>query len=179
MEKVDVFATVERERASFLAQESHSLGLPSLFYGSLRAPAVFEIVVGRPMHNADIQPVALPNHELARIIAGDGFPGIFPTQEDTLLDCLLIRDLSAEEALRVAWYEWDEYKLGRFTLSDGQQAQAFVPDVEAIHRLHGSIDFQPWSFEDWRDQHLQDAIPNAQQWMAEMPDVTRHLAAAE
>lgn len=170
---------IERERASFMAHDQHSLGLPSLFYGSLRAPEVFELVIGRPMRDVSAEPVILHRHELARIIAGDDFPGIFPTQDDVDLQCLLIDGLTYEEQLRVAWYEWDEYKLARFETSDGRLAQAFVPDVDAIHRVHGGIDFQPWSFEEWRERNLAAAIPNARNWMAKMPDISAKLCAAE
>ena len=175
MEQVRLSLDLDRDRTRFLLHESHTLDLPSLFYGSLRAPEIFEIVVGRPMETATIEPVSLPGHELARIIAGDGFPGIFPAETEDSLSCLLISDLSPRESLRVAWFEWEEYKLGRFSLSDGRTAQAFVPNIDVIRALHGSIDFHPWSFEEWRDRHLVGAIPNAQVWMAEMPDVTAML----
>ncbi len=176
---VDIFATVERERQSFLRHELHSLGLPSLFYGSLRAPEVFEVVVGRPMSEAMVESVILPDHELARIIAGDGLPGIFPTRHACDLHCLLIDGLTPYESLRVAWFEWDEYKLDRFILKDGREAQAFVPDQVAIRRLHGMVDVQPWSYEDWRAGFLADATLTARAWMAEMPDLSAKLAAAE
>lgn len=176
MEQSQLNSRLDLDRENFLAHGRHSLGLPALFYGSLRAAAVFEIVVGRPIETASLEPVVLHDHELARIIAGDGFPGIFPSEDGGELSCLMMTDLSAEEELRVAWYEWDEYKLGRFTVSDGREAQAFVPDIEAVHRLHGSIDFQPWTFEDWAERNLTAAIPNARTWMNEMPDVTPLLA---
>ncbi|MEQ8830477.1 MAG: hypothetical protein RLW87_11770 [Alphaproteobacteria bacterium] len=170
---------IERERATFLAHDQHSLGLPSLFYGSLRAPEVFELIIGRPMADVPCEPVVLHRHELARIIAGDDFPGIFPTEDNVDLHCLLVPGLTYEEQLRVAWYEWDEYKLSRFETTDGRQAQAFVPDVDAIHRLHGAIDFKPWSFEEWRERNLSAAIPNARIWMSKMPDISAKLCAAE
>jgi hypothetical protein len=170
---------LDGDRDRFLAHPVHSLDLPWLFYGSLRAPEVFEIVVGRPMSAVPFEAVTLRGYELARIIAGDGFPGIFPAEEPLELTCLLTDDLTPAEQLRVAWYEWDEYKLGRFDVTDGRAAQAFVPDIDAIHRVHGSIDFHPWSFEDWRSRFLNAAIPNAEAWMAEMPDISSRLIAAE
>lgn len=170
---------LDEDRRNFLAHPQHTLDLPWLFYGSLRAPEVFEIVVGRSVDAFQFEPVSLAKHELARIMAGDGFPGIFPTEDDVMLSCLLAGGLTPTEELRVAWYEWDEYKLGRFTVADGREAQAFVPDIDAIHRVHGGIDFQPWSFEEWRDRYLADAIPNARAWMAEMPDISARVAAAE
>lgn len=167
---------LERDRASFLAHESHSLGLPSLFYGTLRAPEIFEIVVGRPRRDATAETVVLRNCELGRIVAGQHFPGIFPTEEETHVTCLLVEDLDDREALRVAWYEWDEYRLDRFTTTDGRQGQAFVPDVDAIHRVHGGIDFRPWSYEDWRGAYLEETIAGAKEWMARMPPIETRLA---
>jgi hypothetical protein len=166
---------LDRDRKGFLAHGFHSLGLPALFYGSLRAPEIFEIVIGRSMADARIEKAALANHTLARIIAGDGFPGIFPSQGAAELTCLLVSGLTWEEELRVSWYEWDEYKLDRLTLRDGRIAQTFVPDIDAIHRLHGSIDFQPWTFEEWARSRLASAIPNARAWMDEMPVLSSFL----
>lgn len=171
-------AKLVQDRESFLAHDDHFLGLPSLFYGSLQAPEVFEIVVGRPLETANPETVSVMDHTLARINSGDGFPGIFPTTDTATLDCLLVSELSHYEALRIAWFEWDEYRLGEFALTDGRVAQAFVPHTEIIHRRFGPIDYQPWSFEEWRDDYMQDAIPDMHLWMAEMPDVSARLAVA-
>lgn len=166
-----------RDQASFLAHDAHSLGLSSLFYGTLRAPEIFEIVVGRPMRAAAVDTVILPNCELGRIVAGQHFPGIFPTEVETSVTCLMIDDLDERETLRVAWYEWDEYRLDRFMTRDGREGQAFVPDVDAIHRVHGGIDFRPWSYEEWRAAYLAETVAGARDWMARMPPVDARLAA--
>jgi hypothetical protein len=169
-------ARLARDRASFLAHERHTLGLPSLFYGTLRAPEIFEIVVGRPRRDAAVEHVVLPYCELGRIVAGQHFPGIFPTDEESDVTCILVEDLDARESLRVAWYEWDEYRLDRFTTQDGRVGQAFVPDVDAIHRVHGGIDFRPWSYEEWRASYLEETVAGARQWMALMPPIEARLA---
>lgn len=172
------YAPIEADRLSFLAYKGHSFGLPSLFYGSLQAPEIFEIVIGRPMEIGRVEPVCLPGHELARIFAGDAFPGVFPTVHESSVDCLLVTGLSLEEELRVAWFEWEEYKLGKFQLADGRAAQAFVPDTAFIRDRFGEIDYQPWSFDHWRENFLAASIPGAVEWMAGMPDVSEIVGAA-
>lgn len=173
------YAPLEQDRAGFRAYDGHSFGLPSLFYGSLQAPEIFEIVVGRPMEIGRAEPVTLPGHELARIFAGDAFPGVFPTVHDSSVECLLVTGLSLEEELRVAWFEWEEYKLGKFQLADGRAAQAFVPDTAFIRARFGEIDYQPWSFDDWRERYLEASLPGAVEWMRGMPDVSDIVQAAE
>ena len=163
-------AQLALDKENFLRRGVHSIGLPALFYGSLRAPEIFEIVVGRALSSCAGEPVVLPGHALAKVIAGDGFPGVFEDTPDAEVPCLLVHDLSAAEERRIAWYEWDEYRLARFVLSDGRAAQAFNPDVEAIRRVHGAIDYHPWTFEDWAASYLGEAIPGAREWMAEIPD---------
>ncbi len=157
------------DKESFLQRGVQSIGLPALFYGSLRAPAIFEIVIGRPVSTCRTEDVILPGHALAKVIAGDGFPGVFADTPDAEVPCLLVHDLGPEEERRVAWYEWDEYRLARFVLSDGRAAQAFNPDIAAIRQLHGAIDYQPWTFEDWADAYLGEAILGARAWMDEIP----------
>lgn len=164
-------AQLERDQESFVSRGVHSIGLPALFYGSLRAPVIFEIVIGRPLETCESEPVVLSGHALAKVIAGDGFPGVFEDTPDAEVPCLLVHDLTDTEQRRVAWYEWDEYKLARFVLADGRAAQAFNPDVDAIRRLHGAIDYHPWSFEEWEKSFLKEAIPGAREWMSHMPVV--------
>ncbi|MEQ8444041.1 MAG: hypothetical protein RIM72_08245 [Alphaproteobacteria bacterium] len=162
---------LDRDRRDFLAHPAHSLGLPALFYGSLRAPEIFEVVIGRALGDADHEHVQLEGYELSHVLAGGEFPGIFPSADAGLLDCIMVRGLTWAETLRVAWYEWPEYKLGQFTLTDGRVAQAFVPDIDALRREHGAIDFRPWDYDAWRRDNLTAALPGAHDWMSQMPDL--------
>lgn len=163
---------LETDRRNFLNHPSHTMGLPALFYGSLRAAEILGIVIGRALSETRHEQVQLAGHELSHVMAGGEFPGIFPSPDGGILDCLLVHDLSWAESLRVAWYEWPEYKLGRFTLTDGRLSQAFVPDIDALRREHGAIDFRPWNYDQWRRENLDAALPGAHEWMSLIPDLT-------
>ncbi|MCR9222247.1 MAG: gamma-glutamylcyclotransferase [Alphaproteobacteria bacterium] len=155
---------------TFLERAVFTHGLPSLFYGSLRDERVFERVAGRPLAACRTERVTVVDHKLGRIMTAAGYPGIFP-EPGGRLECLLVHDLAPLESARIAWYEWDEYRLEHFPLSDGRTAEAFVPDVERIRRAFGAVDFEPWSFENWRAVHYDHALTDLAAWMALMPAV--------
>ena len=168
----------EDDRQRFLAHRPHTLGLPTLFYGSLQAPEVFGPVIGAPLESFRSEAVLLDGHKLAQVMAGGGFPGIFPDPAARALDCLMVHGLTPAQRHRVAWYEWDEYRFTRFILTDGREAEAFLPHVETIERLHGPVTLETWRYADWRARHLEDAAGGADGWMAEMPDITPLISAA-
>ena len=165
----DPAAGLEEDQASFLNHGRITLGLPSLFYASLRDPRVFEVVVGRPMDNTCWERVSVPGYSTYEVDAGTGYPGIFYKDENTVLDCLLISDLTPFEQTMVAWFEWDEYDLQQIPLSDGRFAQVFIPDLDAIRREYGSSEMRPWSFETWRARSIDESIATARDWMMQRP----------
>lgn len=173
----DPQAGIDEDQQKFLQHARISLGLPSLFYGSLRDPGMFETVVGRPMDSTRRELVTVPGYSTYEVRAGTGYPGIFPADADTALQCVLIEDLSPFEQTMVAWFEWDEYELQELPLSDGRSAQAFIPDLDAIRREYGPFEFAPWSFERWRAGSIEENITTARDWMRQRPD-DRALAEA-
>lgn len=168
---------LEEDRNDFLDRARITLGLPVLFYGSLRDPRLFEVVVGRAIKTTCREHVTVPGYSTYEVRAGTGYPGIFYNDPDTAIDCLLISDLTRFEQTMVAWFEWDEYDLQEVPLSDGRSAQVFVPDLDAIRREYGPFEFAPWSFETWREHSIEDSIANARDWMQRRPD-DRSLARA-
>ncbi|HKJ95651.1 MAG TPA: hypothetical protein VKA32_08490 [Gammaproteobacteria bacterium] len=160
---------LEEDQNHFLSHARISLGLPSLFYASLRDPRVFEAVAGRPMETTHQENVAVPGYSTFEVDAGTGYPGIFYKDADTVLHCLLISDLTPFEQTMVAWFEWNEYELQEFPLSDGRSAQAFIPDLDAIRRTYGEFDMPPWSFETWRTRSLEESVVTARDWMMQRP----------
>lgn len=162
---------LREDQRCFLETAVSSLGLPSLFYASLREPRVFETVTGRPMNTLDWKRVGIRGFQLGIVNAGSGFPGIFPAADpaDAELEGLITRGLSQFERIMVAWYEWDEYLLRRISLADGRSAQVFVPNLEAIRREYGPFNIEPWSFKAWRSRHVDRAVVNAREWMAHRP----------
>lgn len=165
----DPKAGLEEDQANFLDRGCISLGLPSLFYASLRDPRVFEVVVGCPMERTCRERVTVPGYSTFEVVAGTGYPGVFQTDENSLLDCLLISDLTPFEQTMVAWFEWDEYTLQRVPLLDGRYAQVFVPDLDAIRSEYGSFEIRPWSFEHWRAGSIDESVATARDWMKQRP----------
>lgn len=165
----DPAAGLAEDHANFLNHGCISLGLPTLFYASLRDPRVFEVVVGRPMDDTRCERVTVPGYSTFEVDAGTGYPGIFYKDENTVLDCLLISDLTPFEQTMVAWFEWNEYELKRIPLSDSRSAQAFIPDLDTIRRGYGSFEMRPWSFETWRTGSIEESIATARDWMMQRP----------
>lgn len=161
---------LEEDRNAFLERARITLGLLVVFYGSLRDPRLFEVVVGRAMETTCREHVTVPGYSMYEVRAGTGYPGIFYENPDTAVDCLLISDLTRFEQTMVAWFEWDEYYLQEVPLSDGRFAQVFMPDLDAIRREYGSFEFAPWSCESWREHSIEDSIANARDWMQQRPD---------
>jgi hypothetical protein len=161
---------LREDQNHFLNRARIDLGLPVLFYGSLRDPRLFEVVVGRRMEATDREHVTVPGYSTYEVRAGTGYPGIFYKDPDTVIDCLLINDLTRFEKTMVAWFEWDEYDLQQVSLADSRSAQVFIPDLDAIRREYGSFEFVPWSFETWRAESLDESIVNARDWMRQRPD---------
>lgn len=161
---------LEEDQREFLSRARITLGLPKLFYGSLRDPRLFVVVTGRPMETTQWELVTVPGYSTFEVTAGTGFPGIFYQDADTDLECVLISDLTRFEQTMIAWFEWNEYELQEFPLSDGRSAEAFIPDLEAIRSAYGSCDMSPWSFEAWRTDSIDESLDTARDWMLQRPD---------
>jgi len=166
----DPRAGLQEDHDHFLRHARITLGMPMLFYASLRHPRVFETVVGRPMEDTQWERVTVPGYSTYEVRAGTGYPAIFAAESATALDCLLISDLTPFERTMIAWYEWDEYALQEMPLTDGRSAEAFIPDLDAIRREYGAFDIVPWSFENWRASSLEESVANARDWIERRPD---------
>lgn len=172
---------MNEDQRSFLAWRHHDFGLPLLLYGLLRLPAVFRHVVGRDLAGCMVESIDLPDYEVRRMRLRDhpgddrygDFPGLFPCAPGSVpgvsVACLLVTDLPYQDMRRIAWYEWDEYRLHRMTLPDGRAAQLFLPSpdilVTAPQKTGGALP-QFMAMDKGRlDQHLRIAG----QWMALLP----------
>jgi hypothetical protein len=165
----DPAAGLEEDQANFLNHGRISLGLPALFYASLRDPRVFEAVVGRAMDHTRWERVTVQGYSTFEVDAGTGYPGVFYKDENTILECLLISDLTPFEQTMVAWFEWNEYDLQQVPLADGRAAQVFIPDVDAIRREYGAFEMRPWSFETWQAGSVEQSVATARDWMMQRP----------
>lgn len=165
-------AGLRDDRQRFLESAGISLGVPSLFYASLRNSRVFEAVTGRSIDDFRWERAAIRGYRLGIAKAGPGLPGLFPAagHADAEIDCVLVHGLGRYEETMIAWYEWDEYVLHRITLADGRTAQVFMPDPGAIRLEYGPFDIGPWSLETWQSSGLDRAVADAREWMAQRPD---------
>ena len=95
----DADAGLREDRHRFLESAEISLGLPSLFYGSLRHPRVFETVTGRTLDSCRRERTTIRGFRLGLANAGTGFPGLFPADGPGApeLECLLVHDLTRFE----------------------------------------------------------------------------------
>jgi len=167
----DPAGALGQDQAAFLASAEITLGLPSLFYGSLCDDEVLRVVTGRGIGDVRREHVEIRGCCLGVVNAGKALPGLFPSDNpEDRVECLLLHDLSRFEQTMVAWFEWDEYALQQLGLPDGRRAQVFVPDLGAVHREHGRYRIQPWSSEQWRRRHRLDTLSAARRWMAQRPD---------
>ena len=144
-------------------------GRPPLFvYGTLRHPKVLEAVVGRM---PDARPARLSGYGV-REIAGTSDPAIHPDPV-SVVDGLILDGLTAEEHLRIDYYEGDgEYERRSVRVETGAgavEAEVFLPTAKQAPPAG------PWIFERWSERYG-DAMAYA---AAEIMAVRDRFSAAE
>ena len=132
------------------------------FFGSLMDQEVLEIVVGRTVLEEEM--IAADLHGYRRIsVANESYPALAHTPNQTV-EGVMIQSLDAPEALRVMYFEGEEYKPEevQLQLKNQRPIKAFCflpsPDLE-------TIDLE-WDFEQWRKDHLNDFLHLSEEWMA-------------
>ena len=131
------------------------------FFGSLMDPQVLEVVVGRYVHEEDCHPAELPGYRRVRV-RGESYPALVQTPGESV-DGLMVEGLSAEEGLRVIYFEGDEYRPEEIQL----QLKNAKP-VSAFAFLAGDelpLTEEDWALERWAEQELDDFLPRAEAWM--------------
>lgn len=122
--------------------------LPLFLFGTLRDPALFAVVFGRPQHTLACQPALLPGHAALRVEGAD-FP-VLVAAPSCRQPGLLVDGLSAEEVARAVFYESTGYRLAPVRpVAAGRPAaaNAFLP----TGRLPVSGD--RWRLSRWRRRH--------------------------
>ena len=122
--------------------------LPLFLFGTLRDPALFQVVFGRPQHAVGCRPALLPGHAAMRVDGAD-FP-VLVAAPACRQPGLLVEGLAAEEVARAVFYESAGYRLGPVSLVVARRAiaaRAFLP----TGRLPASG--ERWRLSLWRRRH--------------------------
>ena len=154
--------------------------LPVFVYGSLMAPEVLQVLIGRTP--SIIEPVYLKNYNRWKV-KGYVFPGMIPSSYDnskfnnneSLVKGKLLMNLSPSEQSVLDWFEGDEYKLTimdvwspKQTLSNEDQLSVNLNDetiwkcqsakgyvwANPLNELNRNSYDGVWSYDHFRTEHL-------------------------
>lgn len=142
---------------------SDPVSLPEswFFFGSLLNADVRHAVIGRAVPDDDCAAVTLEGYRRVRV-AHETYPALVPAPGETV-DGIAVSDLSAEEALRIMWFEGDEYTpeavLVRYPRGGFDEAFTFLaaPDLQLTD--------EDWDYEAWAERELEQYIPMTDEWM--------------
>lgn len=128
-----------------LGSQSSNEDMDYFFFGTMRDRDVFELVVGRRVADADMEPAALPGYRLARAI-DESYPALLP-HAGGRIEGVLVHRLSAAEVERIMWFEGKEYasQTVEVVLRGGARAPAliYVP-TEVLEIAEEDWDFDLW-----------------------------------
>ncbi len=122
--------------------------LPLFLFGTLRDPALFQVVFGRPQHALGCRPALLPGHAAVRVEGAD-FP-VLVVSPACRQPGLLVEGLAADEVARAVFYESTGYRLAPVRLAVAGRrvpARAFLP----TGRL--PVSGERWRLAAWRRRH--------------------------
>ena len=117
------------------------------FFGSMMDRDVLDLVVGRTVPDADVEPATLAGTRLVRV-ADESYPAIVP-HAGGQVEGMRVRRLTSAESERIAWFEGKEYasRMVEVTLRSGTPARASVHlPTEALETAGG----EGWDFARWR-----------------------------
>ncbi|MCX7559652.1 NUDIX domain-containing protein [Sulfitobacter sp. F26204] len=141
------------------------------FYGTLRHLPLLEIVLGRDASMIDATPAVLGGFKVNAVAEGP-FPMIAELS-GAKASGLLVKGLSAQDVTRLDYYEGSfAYDLQRVTLSDGQEAEVYVPQAGRW------TPDGPWSLEDWAAKSGQMSVIAAAEVMSYLGHQDRDAVAA-
>lgn len=131
------------------------------FFGTLLDAAVREAVIGRPVPDADCAAVVLDGFRRVRVV-DESYPALVPCAGHSV-DGILVEDLSAEEILRVMWFEGDEYTPEavqvRFERGGFDEAFTFLCASDLC------LTDESWDYESWTAELLERYVWMTQEWM--------------
>lgn len=134
---------------------------PLFFYGTLRDPALLELVLGRPLKPGETRPARAPGHATRRL-EDEAYPVLVP-QEGAVAEGLLLAPPAPEEQERILFFEDEEYGLVPIEVESGngpEQAVYFRPTEKPL-QTH-----EPWDFHAWCERDREVALEAAAELMA-------------
>ena len=116
------------------------------FFGTMRDRDVLDLVIGRPIADADVAPATLAGFRLVRVV-DESYPGL-ATMPAGRAGGLLVGGFSSRDLERLAWFEGAEYgpQPVEVTLGDGRRVTA------TMHLPNETLDVydESWNFERWQ-----------------------------
>ncbi len=144
------------------------------FFGTMKDRDVLDLVIGRPVADADVAPATLAGFRLVRVV-DESYPGLAPTPNGRARG-LLVRGFSPRDLERLAWFEGAEYgpHAGEVTLGDGSRVTA------TVHLPNETLDVydETWEFERWRRTEKPTLMTLTRAHMALMGRISVVAAAA-
>lgn len=132
------------------------------FFGSLMDQEVLEIVVGRTVLEEEMIVAELPGYRRVSV-ANESYPALAFTPNQSI-DGILIETLDATEALRIMYFEGEEYRAEEVQLRLKNQkpvsAFCFLPSEDL------SIINLEWDFEQWKTKYKHDFLHLSEEWMS-------------
>lgn len=131
------------------------------FYGTLRDPAVFALVVGQAQNCFRVRDAWLADHRCV-CVEGERYPCLIASPGSTVQGIAVDR-LDETARARVAFFEGAEYRTTRcrITLDDGQPCEAMVFTGDSLAHTN-----EAWDFGAWRVREKALALGHIEQWMA-------------
>ena len=141
------------------------------FYGTLRHVPLLESVLGRAADALDFDTAVLPGH--AVMAARDGPYPVLMQADGSEAQGVVVRGLSDGDIARLDYYEGGfDYDLRLLTLSDGTQADVYMPDKNVRATA------TPWDFDQWVLDWAAMSVAAAQEVMDGFGTLSRDVIAA-
>lgn len=125
---------------------------PLFVYGTLLAPEILELVIGRPVES---QPAILKGYA-CHYVQGATFPGIF-RDGASQTEGRVLKNLRGSEIQALDQYEDSFYeRLHVNVCSEGDEIDAMAYVVPLVHR--GVLSEEKWTWEEFERLHLSDYL---------------------
>ncbi len=131
------------------------------FFGSLLDADVRHTVIGRAVPDEDCAQVSLDGYKRVRV-ENETYPALIAASNQSV-EGIAVSNLSADEALRVLYFEGEEYRpeavLLRYPRGGFDEAYTFLasPDLNLTDEI--------WDFDHWVEHELDRYIPMTEEWM--------------
>ena len=133
---------------------------PIFFYGTLRDPALLEVVLGRPVGSSELEPAIAEDHAALRLVDED-YPMLVPAPGKCAEGVLFQCTTEAERA-RIAFFEEAEYALAPITVATPAGAVE-AACFRGTEKPQAST--EAWDFDAWCRRHRPAALEAAREYM--------------